>query len=171
MPIHPAALPIERLLEQCRVRRQRRSGPGGQHRNKVETAVSIEHVPTGVRGEASERRSQELNRRAALARLRVQLALVVRSPIASVDDYVPSPAWNAHLQSGRIAASGMHTDFPALLAEVLDVATAARFDLAETAVALGTTTSQIVKLLAEVPSALALVNERRRKAGMHTYKV
>ena len=37
--IHPAALPFDALLKECEVRRLRRSGPGGQHRNKVETAV------------------------------------------------------------------------------------------------------------------------------------
>ena len=36
--MHPAELPIPELLRQCEVVHTRRSGPGGQHRNKVETA-------------------------------------------------------------------------------------------------------------------------------------
>jgi hypothetical protein len=170
VPIHPAALPIEELLQQCRIWRQRRSGPGGQHRNKVETAVFIEHVPTGIRAEASERRSQEQNRRAAIARLRVQLALAVRHTLEHLDDYEPSPLWTSRLQAGQIAASTEHEDFPALLAEALDVSAAVEFDLAHAATALRTTPSQLVKLLAQEPSALAYVNNRRREAGLHAYK-
>ena len=58
------------MIAECNVRRLRRSGPGGQHRNKVETAVSLHHLPTGVSAEASERRSQAQNHAMALFRLR-----------------------------------------------------------------------------------------------------
>jgi hypothetical protein len=167
---HPAALPTAELLQQCRIWRQRRSGPGGQHRNKVETAIFIEHLPTGVRAEASERRSQEQNRRAAVARLRVQLALAVRSPLGAVDDYDPSPVWRMRLGGRRIDVSGEHEDFPALLAEALDVTAAADFDVPKAAVVLGTTTSQLVKFFAQEQSALALVNAKRRDAELRPYK-
>src|SRR5262249_15351793 len=69
--IHPAALPVEELLADCDVRRTRRSGPGGQRRNKVETAVTIVHRPTTISAEASERRSQAENCTLALFRLRL----------------------------------------------------------------------------------------------------
>src|SRR5215208_2690516 len=75
---HPASLPADRLLADCTVERTRRSGPGGQHRNKVETAVVITHDPTGVQTEASERRSQVANLTKATFRLRVKLALKIR---------------------------------------------------------------------------------------------
>lgn len=45
------------------------SGPGGQHRNKTQTAVRITHPPSGAVGFAQEHRSQVQNRRAAFRRL------------------------------------------------------------------------------------------------------
>jgi protein subunit release factor B len=61
------------LLAQCDVQAHRASGPGGQHRNKAETAVRLVHLPTGVTVEGKDERSRTQNLRIALGRLREKL--------------------------------------------------------------------------------------------------
>lgn len=158
---HPASLTDAQLLSACDSTRTRRSGPGGQNRNKVETAVILDHRPTGLRSEANERRSQAENLREALFRLRVHLAIEVRKP--RFDG--PSALWNARLRDGRIAVNPGHTDFPTLLAEALDVLTLEQFDVKSAADVLGCTSSQLVKFLKLEPRALALANRERQRQG------
>ena len=55
-------------------------GPGGQHRNKTESAVRLTHPPTGVTVTATERRSQHENREVALERLRERIAALPYVP-------------------------------------------------------------------------------------------
>ncbi|CAN5532238.1 peptide chain release factor-like protein [soil metagenome] len=47
----------------------RSSGPGGQHVNKVSTAVALRHQPSGISVTVQDSRSQARNRRLALERL------------------------------------------------------------------------------------------------------
>ncbi len=165
--MHPATLPIETLTADCQLRFTRRSGPGGQNRNKVETAVVVTHVPSGITAEANERRSQHENRAVALFRLRVSLAIALRTAVNSLGaDRVCSALWQSRCRGGRIQVNPTHDDFPALLAESLDTIWGADFDLRVAAETLGCTSSQLVKFLQLEPRALAAVNAERATRGL-----
>ena len=64
--------------------------------------------------------------------------------------------------------SASHDDFPALLAEALDVLAACDADPKPSAAVLGCTPSQLVRLLKLDPRALALVNRWRADRQLHS---
>ena len=64
---------FDTIKAQTRVTFFRSGGPGGQHRNKVETAVRLVHGPTGLTVVAADERSQRRNLTVAFDRLRKKL--------------------------------------------------------------------------------------------------
>ncbi|HEY0753498.1 MAG TPA: peptide chain release factor-like protein [Ktedonobacteraceae bacterium] len=60
------------------------SGPGGQHRNKVESGVRLVHQASGITVTATERRSQYANREMAFERMAERLVEAQRRQIPRV---------------------------------------------------------------------------------------
>jgi hypothetical protein len=159
--VHPASLEPSALKAACELQFQRRSGPGGQHRNKVETAVRLRHRETGITVMASERRQQRANLDVALVRLRLQLALEVRHPW-----HQPTPLWRCRCSSGRISVRARHVDFPAMLAEALDVLEQNGWQVRPSAEKLGCSSSQLLRLVRAHPPAWQLMARQRRAQGL-----
>lgn len=72
------ALEDRALLAECEQELFTAGGPGGQHRNKTASGVRLTHPATELSVTATERRSQSLNRRVALERLRRGLRILAR---------------------------------------------------------------------------------------------
>lgn len=64
---------VEIRPQDIKVEFYRSSGPGGQNVNKVETAVRVYHIPTGLVVGSQESRSQQKNREHAMTLLRTRL--------------------------------------------------------------------------------------------------
>lgn len=158
---HPASIDPTRLLKECEVGFGRSTGPGGQHRNRRDTAVTITHLPTGTSAAASERRDQRANRLMALRRLRIRLAIEVRSTRPGG----PSPLWKARRSGTKMSVNPRNPDYPALLAEGLDAIDDAGYDVASAAGILGITMSQLTRLVRHEKAAFTLVNRGREEHG------
>ncbi len=163
--VHPAQLDEAVLQKQCSIQFGRASGPGGQHRNKTETAAMMVHEPTGISAAASERRQQSVNRAKALRRLRMKLARNVRRPVHG-NQFKPSELWVSRRQGTKLPVNVGHWDYAALLAEALDVIVARKYDVAGAAGVLGVTMSQLTKLVRNDKASFAVVNEGRVSRGL-----
>jgi len=167
--IHPSMLEEADLLKDCEVEFGRATGPGGQNRNRRDTATTVTHVPTGVVGAATERRSQAQNRSRAIFRLRLKLASTVRSKTHH-ERHRPSELWVRRRQGRSMSVNPMHADYPALLAEAMDVIVARRYDVAGAAGVLDISMSQLAKLIRHNKKAFAVVNRGREAQGLPRLK-
>lgn len=167
---HPCLNDDDGLLAQCDLRFQRRSGPGGQHRNKTSSGVFLHHQPTDITAEATERRSQADNRKVALQRLRLRLATECRT-IAAIDrdsstrDKNEMDSREADLRKryhGKpLKFRDTHPDRSAVLALVLNDLHAAGGQPSLVAAWWSSSTTAIVHLVKSHSPAFALVNAIR----------
>ena len=172
--MHPSLLPPDKLEQQCRWVFSRASGPGGQHRNKVETAATIEHIASGIRASATEERSQQRNRQVALRRLRLALAVEYQEnsesqaalPLASKETLRASELWGQYCRSGKIRISEENEHFPALLAEAFETLRLLDYNLAKTAERLGTSATQLVRFFSAYAPALSRLNAQLVARGL-----
>ncbi len=152
------------LIAQCEVDRYRASGPGGQHRNKTESAVRLRHKLTGVTAIGEDSRSQAENKIHAVRRLRAALALHVREPVTAI-----SRRLAAFVAAGTqpLGAKTRQTgEFWAAVGELLDLLVANQLEIGTTAQQLGVTTGALSKLLLHDEQVARAVNDLRRAKGM-----
>ncbi len=113
------------------------------------------------------------NKREAIWRLRLALAVQVRCAVLNGD--ARSDLWKSRCPTsrggpGRISVSPTHDDYPAVLAEALDVLWGCGLEPKPAAARLCCTASQLVKLLKDHPPAFVLLNTHRAAHGLRALK-
>jgi len=160
----------EALLAECEVHTYRASGPGGQHRNKVSSAVRLRHRATGVAATAADSRSQRDNRRMALRRLRMELACRLRErPVEG--DGLPKVVASCLSRGApgaarRLVVGPKDRRFWPVAAVLLDLLDASGGRLADAAGRVGITTSNLASVLRSERHLLAAAQAVRKSHGL-----
>lgn len=167
----------QELLGQCEMSTFKASGPGGQHRNKRESAVRLKHLPTGIIAQAVEDRSQHMNRASALVRLRALLALKVRNTV-DLEAYSP-PRELLQILPVKSTIRGSdcgpqigpkNPKFVLGMQALLDLIFAVEGSIADAAKYLGLSTGALSRLILSDDSLRLAVNELRTSKGMKPLK-
>ena len=158
----------DELFAQCEFDRYRASGPGGQKRNKTDSAVRLRHLPTKLIVTAADSRSQHLNRRRALERLREALAYEFRQGIDP--DAIPTFLMEQKL-AGKLLQQPRNPIFLMTASWVLELLDSHHGRLAETASAIGISTAPLVKFFETTPGlwqAAARIRQRHHQRPIRT---
>jgi len=152
------------LLDQCEVDTLRASGPGGQKRNKTESAVRMRHKPSGIIVVANESRSQHDNRVVALQRMRKALALKLREPVTSPKD-VPEAISAGIDKKGRLKIGQKDARYVPAVAVALDVLAAHLGRISDAAKQLGISTANLSNFLTDDEDVFVEANVIRMQHG------
>lgn len=159
----------EELLRQCEVQRFRGSGPGGQKRNKTETAVRIRHLSTGLCGQSDDSRSQHLNKRRALRRLRRQFALRLRGPVR-LSAYRPADELMRLFAPPGQRIGPKHALYLSGVAALLDLFVALDCSVRDTARRIGLSTGALSRFLLADGQLIQTINLLRRERGLRALR-
>ena len=158
------------LIAQCSVDHYRASGPGGQKRNKTSSAVRLRHRPTGLSVTAADDRSQHVNKRRAIRRLRHAIALEVRVGL-DPDRYSRTKLLSSCVGGdGRLSVGRRDVRYYSAVGEVLDVLLGCDVRVSRAAERIGISTANLLKFLQKDPKLWECTNRMRSAAGLPRLK-
>lgn len=115
----------------------KRSGNGGQKRNKTSSAVRVSLKEFDISAEDCTERSQKLNRSKALQKLRRKIAMTFRETPTEEELTAVAPS---------------NSKYPLFLARLLDLLESVNYSFKECGVKMNLSSSQVEKLLRKDPA-------------------
>jgi hypothetical protein len=164
----------DELLAACDVHIYKASGPGGQHRNKVSSAVRLAHRASGVTASGNDSRSQHRNKQLALRRLRMNLACRVRVGFDPKQDALPEalleclhkPKKPGNSPAGsRLSIGRKDYRFWHVAAILLDILDAVESRVSDASSLLGISTGNLVRVLKSDRHLLGAAQGLRKQYG------
>jgi hypothetical protein len=163
------------LIALCDMHIYKASGPGGQHRNKVSSAIRLRHCETGISATANDSRSQHENKVLAVKRLRMNLALRLRQDAdivkLTLPPYVAECVFTPKKRADgaaelRLEIGRKDRRFWTVAAWLLDVLTACGGRVGDAARLLNISTGNLTSILQDDRHLFAAVQEIRKAAGL-----
>lgn len=125
----------------------KRSGNGGQKRNKTSSAVRVTLKELAISAEDCTERSQKFNRSKALQKLRRKIAMTVRQDISDEIITIVAPS---------------NDRYPLFLARLIDLLSSVNYSFKECGLKLNLSSSQVEKLLRRDASLWQFIQSKRQ---------